>query len=252
MCRHFCYLGETVALSELMLRPPHSLLVQSYAPKDMCGGGRINADGFGVGWYSGTPGAARYRRAGPIWQDGGFTELAEHTSASAVLGAVRNATAGMAVSDGASAPFTDGSWLFSLNGRIDGWPDSAVALAEELPTRQLLRLDAPTDAALLWAVLCRRLTAGGAGTPDPAEVLAGLVADVLAAAPSSRLNLMLTNGTNGYATTVTHSLWVRSLATSTVLASEPFDDDPAWQRVEDGRLVVADRTGVALHKLPGW
>ena len=73
---------------------------------------------------------------------------------------------------------------------------------------------------------------------------------MLAAAPSSRLNLLLTDGTNSYATTVTHSLWVRTLATGTVLASEPFDDDPAWQRVEDGRLVTADRAGVAIRQLP--
>ena len=167
MCRHFCYLGEPAPLSELVLQAPHSLLVQSYAPKHMCGGGRINADGFGVGWYAGNSLAARYRRAGPIWQDSGFAELARHISASAILGAVRNATVGMPVSDGASAPFTDGSWLFSLNGRIDGWPDSAVPLAEELSTGELLTLDAPTDAALLWAVLRRRLASRGESTPDP-------------------------------------------------------------------------------------
>src|SRR5690349_11788449 len=171
MCRHFCYLGEPIPLGELVLQAPHSLLVQSYAPKHMCGGGRINADGFGVGWYTGDLPASRYRRAGPIWQDGGFAELARHISASAILGAVRNATAGMPVSDGASAPFTDGRWLFSLNGLIDGWPDTAAELAEELPTTELLQLDAPTDAALLWAVLRRRLSAGA----EPAAVLAGLV-----------------------------------------------------------------------------
>jgi glutamine amidotransferase len=247
MCRHLCYLGEPVTLSELLLRPPHSLLVQSYAPCDMRGGGRINADGFGVGWFSGAGPATRYRRSIPIWQDGDFATLAGQLSAPAVLAAVRNGTAGMPVSDGASAPFTDGRWLFSLNGLIDGWPDTAAGLAEELPTTELLRLDAPTDAALLWAVLRRRLSAGA----EPAAVLAGLVDDVLAAAPRSRLNLLLTDGRFGYATTVTHSLSVRSSDTGTVLASEPFDEDPAWQRVEDGRLVVADRSGVTIRPLPG-
>jgi glutamine amidotransferase len=246
MCRHLCYLGEPVLLSELVLGPPHSLLVQSYAPTDMCGGGRINADGFGVGWFSGPGPAARYRRSVPIWQDGDFARLAGQLSATAVLAAVRNATVGMPVTDGAAAPFTDGRWLFSLNGRIDGWPDSAAGLAEQLPTAELLQLDAPTDAALLWAVLRRRLSDG-----DPATVLAGLVTDVLAAAPASRLNLLLTDGRYGYATTLTHSLSVRSSDTGTVLASEPFDDDPAWQRVEDGRLVVADRSGVSIRALPG-
>ena len=81
-------------------------------------------------------------------------------------------------------------------------------------------------------------------------MLTGLIADLRAAAPASRLNLLLTDGRHGYASTVTHSLSVRSSDTGTVLASEPFDDDPAWQRVEDGQLVVADRAGVTIRPLP--
>lgn len=247
MCRHLCYLGEQILLSELISQPPHSLVVQSYAPRDMRGGGAVNADGFGVGWYSGSGWASRYRRAGPIWQDTGFAELTGRTSATAVLAAVRNATAGMPVSETAAAPFTDGHWLFSLNGRIEGWPDSALGLAEALPRRELLTLDASTDAALLWAVLRHRLA--GVAAPDPAGTLAGLVAEVLAAAPGSRLNLLLTDGERAFASTVTHSLWWRAAVGSVLLASEPLDDDPAWLPVPDQHLVVADRHRVVLSAL---
>ncbi len=41
-----------MTLAELVLDPPHSLVVQSYAPKDMRGGGTVNVDGFGVGWFA--------------------------------------------------------------------------------------------------------------------------------------------------------------------------------------------------------
>lgn len=251
MCRHFCYLGEPVPLSELLLDPAHSLLVQSFAPKDMRGGGSVNADGFGIGWFrdtaTGGSAAARYRRAVPIWQDAGLADLAAGTSATAVLAAVRNATAGMPVTETATAPFTDGRWLFSMNGRIAGWPGAAVPLADSLPRVDLLTLDAPTDAALLWAVLRRRLAIEGT---EPAEVLGNLVAQVLASAPDSRLNLLLTDGRRGYASTVTHSLWSRSSATGVLLASEPFDDDDGWQPIADGQLVVADRCEVTVRPLP--
>ena len=56
MCRHLAYLGAPVALSELLLGPPHALVRQAWAPRDMRGGGTINADGFGVAWFP--PGAA--------------------------------------------------------------------------------------------------------------------------------------------------------------------------------------------------
>ncbi|MEV4728171.1 ergothioneine biosynthesis protein EgtC, partial [Micromonospora humida] len=77
MCRHLAYLGPPVTLRSLLYDPPHSLVRQSWAPRDMRGGGTVNVDGFGVGWYPGTgrPGGddgrggapVRYRRAGPIW-----------------------------------------------------------------------------------------------------------------------------------------------------------------------------------------
>ncbi|MGI8666981.1 MAG: ergothioneine biosynthesis protein EgtC [Jatrophihabitans sp.] len=247
MCRHLCYLGGPVAIGELVFDAPHSLRVQSYAPEQMRGGGTVNADGFGIGWFEATT-AVRYRRGVPIWQDGPFAELARHLRASAVLAAVRNATAGMPVSEAAAAPFTDGRWLFSLNGRIEGWPDSAVGLADALPRRDLLTMDAPTDAALLWTVLRHRLAAGSA---DPAATVGELVAEVLAAAPDSRLNLLLTDGSTCYASTVTHSLWSKFEPGAVLLASEPLDQDPAWQPIPDGRLVVADRRGISIRPLPG-
>ena len=57
----------------------------------------------------------------------------------------------MPVADAACAPFTDGTWLFSHNGRVDGWPHSVAGLAKTLDVTDLLTMDAPTDSALLWA-----------------------------------------------------------------------------------------------------
>ena len=79
MCRHLAYLGPPVSLAELVLDPPHSLLRQSYAPKDMRGGGTVNADGFGIGWFParrpGRP-ARRYRRSVPMWTDASLADVA--------------------------------------------------------------------------------------------------------------------------------------------------------------------------------
>jgi glutamine amidotransferase len=244
MCRHLVYLGPPVTLAELLVDPPHGLLHQSWAPRDMRGGGTLNADGFGVGWY-GAQGPVRYRRASPMWSDPGFVELARVTSASAVLAAVRSATVGMPVTEAAAAPFAGDGWLFSHNGVVPGWPGSVAKLAERLPVVDLLTLDAPTDAGLLWALVRHRLRGGA----DPAAVLAATVAEVSACAPGARLNLMLTDGDRAYATTVGHSLSLRDSSGVHVIASEPFDDDPRWVPVPDRRLVVADRTTYTVEEL---
>ena len=234
VCRHLAYLGPPTTLSALVLEPPHGLLRQSYAPADMRGGGTVNADGFGVGWYP-EPDPARYRSAGPLWSDAVFADLARVTTASAVLAAVRSATVGMPVTAAAAAPFAEGRFLFSHNGVIRGWPSSVAALAAALPVTDLLTLDAPTDAALLWALVRHRLRAG----KDGADALADVVLDVEAAAPGSRLNLLLTDGVTVWATAWSHPLSVRVAPGQVLVASEPLDADPGWTGVPDRHLVVA-------------
>ncbi|GAA2551623.1 ergothioneine biosynthesis protein EgtC [Pseudonocardia hydrocarbonoxydans] len=236
MCRHLAYLGPPVTLSSPVLDAPHSLRHQSYAPTDMRGGGTVNVDGFGAGWYPEPGGdALRYRSATPIWADDSFAALAAATRTTALLGAVRSATTGMPVTPAANAPFVDGRWLFSHNGRVAGWPDAVAAQAAQLPVTDLLTLDAPTDSALLWALVRRRLRAG----EDPAAVLAGVVTTVAAAAPGSRLNLLLTDGATIWATAWDHALSLRVDDGCALVASEPLDDHPSWTGVPDRHLVVA-------------
>jgi glutamine amidotransferase len=266
MCRHLAYLGPPVALSALLFHPPHSLAHQSWAPREMRGTGTINADGFGIGWFpepapgaeppaepGGGPGAGpvRYRRDRPIWTDADLPGLAERTTAGAALAAVRSASPGMPVVETACAPFLEpagGGWLFSLNGRVAGWPDSVAALAEQLPVTDLLALEAPVDAAWLWLLLRHRLRGGA----TPAEAVTSTVLDVAAAAPGSRLNLLLANRHQIVATTVGHSLAVRYAGGSVLVSSEPLDEDPAWRRLPDGMLAVATLAGVDLAPLPDW
>lgn len=246
MCRHIAYLGRPIPLSELLLTPEHSLLRQSWAPRDMRGGGTVNADGFGIGWYTGSsPEPALLRRAVPLWTDTALPRLASETSAGAVLAAVRSATAGMPVVETASAPFARDRWLFSHNGVVRGWPSSVASLASALPVEALLTMDAPTDAALLWTLLAHRLAAGD----EPAAAVAALVTAVAAAAPGSRLNLLLTDGTVIVGTAWTHSLWVRAAPSGVTVASEPHDEDPSWRQIPDRHLVVATTSTVDVTEI---
>ncbi|SCL27516.1 ergothioneine biosynthesis protein EgtC [Micromonospora inyonensis] len=245
MCRHLAYLGPPVPLRALLFDPPHSLVRQSWAPADMRGGGTVNADGFGVGWYPDDGEPVRYRSAQPIWSDPALPGLATTTVVGAALAAVRSATVGMPVHAGAVAPFGEGRWLFSHNGVVRGWPDTVAGLAAALPVRDLLTLDAPSDAALLWALVRDRLRSGA----DPADAVADTVRAVTVAAPGSRLNLLLTDGRDAVATAAGHALSVRVDGDAVLLASEPLDDHPAWRPVPDGHLVVADPAGLRTTPL---
>ncbi|MDJ0105944.1 ergothioneine biosynthesis protein EgtC, partial [Rhodococcus erythropolis] len=109
MCRHLGYLGPPRSVRELIHDGENSLMRQSWAPREMRGGGTINADGFGAVWWNGGR-QGRYRSISPIWSDPTVDETLSHIGSGAVLAAVRSATEGMAVEIGACAPFVDGTY----------------------------------------------------------------------------------------------------------------------------------------------
>jgi glutamine amidotransferase len=95
------------------------------------------------------------------------------------------------------------------------------------------------DSALLAALVFQR---------GP-ERLADVVREVAAADPAARLNLLATDGTRLVATTWGDTLSVLSTEDGVALASEPWDDDPAWTDVPDRHLVVATPDGVSLEEI---
>ncbi|GAA3309066.1 ergothioneine biosynthesis protein EgtC [Streptomyces cinereospinus] len=246
MCRHLAYTGPEEPLGRLLVDPPSALYHQSWAPRRQRYG-TVNADGFGVGWYApGDPRPARYRRAGPIWADLSFADLARVVRSRTLLAAVRDATLAGADAEAAVAPFAAGSWLFSHNGAVTGWPHSLAGLVRGLPPVDLLSLEARNDSAFVWALVLARLRAGD----DPGRALADTVLEIAAAAPGSRLNLLLTDGASVAATAWGDTLWyLRRPDGGTVVASEPYDDDPRWQEVPDRALLVASGTDVQLTPL---
>ncbi|MFF7639720.1 ergothioneine biosynthesis protein EgtC [Streptomyces canus] len=246
MCRHLAYLGPEEPLGRLLTEPPHGLYRQSWAPRRQRYG-TVNADGFGVGWYAeDDPAPARYRRAGPIWADLSFADLARVVKSTAVLAAVRDATLAGADAEAAAAPYASGPWLFSHNGAVKSWPSSLAPLTASLPAAELLSMEARNDSAFVWALVLNRLRGGD----EQGQALADTVLEVAEAAPGSRLNLLLTNGESIAATAWGDTLWyLRRPGTGTVVASEPYDDDPQWREVPDRTLLTASRTDVLLTPL---
>ncbi|MGH8794846.1 MAG: class II glutamine amidotransferase, partial [Stackebrandtia sp.] len=158
MCRHLAYLGSPAALSAVVSDPPHSLYAQSYAPR-LQRHGRVNADGFGVGWYaSGRAEPVRYRRAQPIWTDASFASLAPTVESGCVLAAVRSASLGFSLDESCAAPFTWKHWLFSHNGLVADFPRVRRALwqaAADVPDAL-----AGCDSAFLFGLAAARWQAG--------------------------------------------------------------------------------------------
>ena len=250
MCRHLAYMGPPTRLSDLIYGPPHSLEHQSYAPKFNLYN-KLNADGFGVGWYPDDPEAepVRFRRDRPIWTDESFRDVSRAVSASCVLAAVRSATVGFPVEESCAQPLRCRRWLFSHNGKIDDFGGVEAKLRELAGDLSAVpEARAPMDSALLFAIAARSWLEGR----SLADGLAGTVRTVAAIA-AGRYNLLATDGRSLAATAYGDSLYLRRSASdqgSVVIASEPYDDEPGWEKVPDRSLVTATTgEGFAVHPL---
>jgi len=215
-------------VASLVLERPHGLLQQSWAPRRQ-NRGLLNADGWGVGFYAaGRPEPVRWRSARPLWGDPSFASVAPVLTSGAVLAAVRSATEGMPTDESAAAPFTDGRWLLSHNGRVD---------RGVLPPRR------DAESVCDSAVLAAHVFAEGP------ERVAETVRAVAALDPGAFLTLLLTDGAR-----VTGVTWGDSLSylvepDGVAVASEPWDDDPRWVDVPDRHLLSVTPGGVTLTDL---
>ncbi|MBB2992216.1 glutamine amidotransferase [Mycolicibacterium iranicum] len=228
MCRHLAWLGEPVSVASLVLDPPSGLMVQSYAPRRQKHG-LMNADGWGVGFFDGAD-ARRWRSASPLWGDASFASVAPALRSTCVVAAVRSASVGMPIEPSASAPFSDGTWLLSHNGLVDRAVLPAARHAEST-----------NDSALLAALIFDR----------GLDALGDTIAAVAADDPNARLNILAGNGSRLLATTWGDTLSVLRRHDGVVVASEPYDDDPAWDEVPDRHLVEVVDDRVHLTPLKG-
>ncbi|MEV0234665.1 ergothioneine biosynthesis protein EgtC [Nonomuraea sp. NPDC050786] len=239
MCRHAAWLGAARPLTWLIHEPEHGLLKQSYAPRRQRHG-LINADGYGMGWYDAVRAApVRYRRTVPIWADANLPALAQVARSTCLLAAVRSATTGMPIEESATAPFTDGGWLLSHNGRVSR--DALRDLADDLADRAESACDAAWVAA---AVFLRRRTGLGLGA-----ALAEVVVHAGEKDPAARLNLLACDGASVAATVWGDTLFYRQDDDGVLVASEPLDDLPGWQAVPERSLLTVTRDRVSLQPL---
>src|SRR5215210_6839431 len=268
MCRMIAYLSETeIPLSSLVLGPEHSLLVQSYAPKEMMSG-VVNADGFGAGWYAPEldDEPAVYRSNAPIWADRSFASIAPKVRSATIFAAVRSATPGLPAEESGVPPFASGPYLFAHNGAIKNFRQEAMRpLRDSLSDASYSELLGVTDSETIFAFLLDRLhetkaSPGDSGslaeaTAETVQLVSTLCAELEIYAS---LNLGVTDGeamafsrysTEGPGNSLYFVEDGEAFPNAVVVASERLDGDAGWRQVPDRHLLVVGSGGVATRPL---
>lgn len=262
MCRLLGYLGPPVLLDCLLYKPEHSLIVQSYQPREMTAG-LLNADGFGVGWYhpQRETDPFTYKNTLPIWNDINLPDLSRYVESGCVLANVRSATPGLAVDLNNCQPFRYGRILGIHNGYIENFRASLYKqVRSRLNDDAYQLISGTTDSEHIFALIMHELAGDRSrsllrATRAALSTLAELAATHQVAVSA---NLILTDGRQLVAsrfaarTAVPSLYWLRddpTLPSAALIASEPLFPGN-WNRCpESSLLTVGENLELDIYPL---
>jgi glutamine amidotransferase len=157
MCRFLCYTGSPVMLADLLYRPGHSLILQSYKASERRE--PLNGDGFGVGWYqpeiSQTP--CVFTSLTPAWSNRNLQRLSEHVKSPCFFAHVRAASPGMQVAEANCHPFQFGRYLWMHNGTVEGFNRIKRRVQQSLPDHLFHAIQGTTDSEHAFAIFLNLL-----------------------------------------------------------------------------------------------
>lgn len=255
MCRLIAYLGEPITPRHLVFGGAHSLHEQSWAPRELLSGS-INADGYGVAWYTnGRP--ARIAEARPIWYDIELPETLSAISSPCVIAALRNATPGTPVDRSGLLPLLFDRWCFVLNGFIPDFRASHMrALRGALPDDLYAELRGASDSETLFLMTVAAMREGATMT-EALEATARTVHRRVGK-EEAQLNMVLTDGTRIVAVRSSTVLESNSLYVAMrppfapdgiVLASEAPDAGAVWEAVDSHSWLEIESDGTTRSEL---
>jgi predicted glutamine amidotransferase len=270
MCRYAAYLGPSMLLSELIYKPTNSLVHQ--AMEAMQSRTRINADGFGVGWYVPeiSPEPAVFKDISPVWNNYNLGSIARKISSPGIMAHVRSAKSFDPVNRENCHPFARGRLLWMHNGDIPGRARLARQVGQQADDVLLAQIRGNTDSEMALTVFLTHLDNPLDREPEVDELAAAMKQTLQQLTAWHRearderpleLNFCVTNGHALVATRfaisprTTPSLHWYVEATipeerSVLVASEPLYPGEGWREVQDaGMVLVHPDLSVEQHSL---
>src|SRR4051812_6195146 len=235
MCRMAGYAGPAIRLGEIVSAPKHSLVIQSYKPREMQSA-VVNADGYGAAMWldDGRPEPALYRTVAPIWADPNQAWMNERLVVRSAIAAVRSATPGIGYDLANVQPFTHGKTGFAHNGFITGFHRGARRLlTDRLKTEAFEAIQGTSDSEHIFALVLQE------GLQGAISALESLCRELDRTAVAS---IIVGDGETLSAVRWAHGLKPASLYAApwgegVCVASEPLDESPRWREIPPGEVI---------------
>ena len=252
MCRWAAYIGQPIFLEDIVSRPGHSLIHQSHCATECKTA--INADGFGVAWYSERSEPGLYRDVMPAWSDPNLRSITAQVKSGLFLAHVRAST-GTATSRNNCHPFTHGRWSFMHNGQIGGFEhfrrDADMLVPDALYP---FRKGATDSEALFLVALAEGLDQDPRGALERATAKFEALSRAKGRGPHMRLTAAFSDGVRIYgvryasdefAPTLYHR-WSETRGGRAVV-SEPLETGECWELLPSGSFCIFEGENVTIE-----
>ncbi len=247
MCRLAAYLGTEISLSVFLQEHEHSLLQQSWAPKEMQDG-TLNADGYGVAWLADNI-PSSYKNVLPIWSDTNLDSLGRSIRSQLWLANVRSATPGQGISESNTQPFIKDSLIFIHNGCLKPFNNITKArFLDVLANTISAEITGDSDSQYLFALLQQHLQNQESISNAIISTMNALKS-ICSNSVSALLNIVISDGDSLYA--CRHalngncpSLYYLIKQDNVWIASEPLSPDDAWMTFPKHSFIRFNRSGV--------
>lgn len=168
-----------MTLSNLLTKPQHSIINQSYDSRLRIDAQPVNGDGFGVGYYtledekdaSGDNSPCLYKAITPAWNNLNLQRISEKTRSKLIFAHVRASTYGV-LSETNCHPFTYKNLMFMHNGGISNFNRIKLRLINFIDEEFFIQIKGSTDSECCFALFLHCLKSNGFDTES------GLVCDL--------------------------------------------------------------------------
>jgi len=157
---------QPITMSDLITKPAHSIIRQSYASQERMDNSPLNGDGFGIGWYT-TDGnddknqefqtPCVFLSVTPAWNNLNLIRLAEKIKSPLFFGHVRAASQGILTSETNCHPFLFGQFMWMHNGVIADFKRIKRRLMDLLSDELYLHIQGTTDSEAIFMFFLNNL-----------------------------------------------------------------------------------------------
>ncbi|MDG3086540.1 class II glutamine amidotransferase [Vibrio hannami] len=252
MCRWLAYQGEAIYMDELVYEPEHSLVNQSLDARKAVT--RVNADGFGLGWYTERDTPGQFHEVLPAWNDQNLLALTHHIKSRRFMAHVRSST-GTQVSRSNCHPFIHNNWMFLHNGQIGGFESIRFKLERKLSEPIYLLKKGSTDSELIFLLMLQNGL-----EVEPIEAIRKTISDInelMCEKPITdpfKASICISNGDEFWVVRYSSdnqppTVFVARQANNLIFASEPLDKRCCWESIPSQSILHVSGVNITQHLL---